>query len=42
MSVLARACGHHHLNGFNPDDLTTFNRDMAYLTAVRYAGTVPL
>ena len=42
MSLLSRACGHHHLNDFNPDDLTTFNRDMAYLTAVRYAGVVPL
>ncbi|MDH3376948.1 MAG: glutamate synthase-related protein [Gammaproteobacteria bacterium] len=42
MSLLARACGHRHLNGFNPEDLTTFNRDMAYLTAVKYAGAVPL
>ncbi|WP_457651582.1 glutamate synthase-related protein [Rhodocaloribacter sp.] len=42
MKVLARACGHHHLRNFSPDDLTTWNRDMAYLSGVRYAGVVPL
>jgi glutamate synthase domain-containing protein 2 len=38
MSVLARACGHTHLNQFNSDDLTTFKRDLAHLTGVGYAG----
>jgi glutamate synthase domain-containing protein 2 len=38
MQVLARACGHSHLNQFNRDDLSTWNREMAYLTGVRYAG----
>jgi len=38
MQVLARACGHHHLNEFSPDDLTTFKRDMADLSDVRFAG----
>lgn len=42
MALLARANGHHHLNKFNQDDLTTFNRDMAYLTGVNYGGVVPL
>ncbi len=42
MQVLARACGHAHLNQFALDDLTTYNRDMAYLTGVRYGGVVPL
>lgn len=42
MKVLARACGHEHLGEFNRDDLTTYDRDIAYLTAVRYAGVVPL
>ena len=42
MTVLARACGHHHLSEFNKDDLTTFNRDMAYLTGVSYGGAVPI
>ena len=38
MQVLARACGHTHLNQFNIDDLTTFDREMAHLTGVRYGG----
>ena len=42
MKVLARACGHPHLHNFSPDDLTTWKRDMAYLSGVRYAGVVPL
>jgi len=42
MQTLARACGHRHLSEFNRADLTTFNRDMAYLTGVRYAGVTPL
>ena len=42
MQVLARACGHKHLNQFNPDDLTTWKREIAYLTGVKYAGLVPL
>ena len=42
MQILARACGHTHLNQFAVSDLTTFDRDMAYLTGVKYAGVVPL
>jgi glutamate synthase domain-containing protein 2/nitrite reductase/ring-hydroxylating ferredoxin subunit len=42
MQVLARACGHSHLNQFCLDDLTTYNRDMAYLTGIRYGGVMPL
>ncbi len=38
MKVLARACGHAHLDGFCLDDLTTFKRDVADLTGVPYAG----
>jgi glutamate synthase domain-containing protein 2 len=38
MSVLARAAGHRHLSDFNIDDLTTFKRDMAELTGVRFGG----
>ncbi|MEA2010113.1 MAG: glutamate synthase-related protein [Actinomycetota bacterium] len=38
MQVLARACGHRHLNGFSPNDLTTFKRDMADLSGVGFAG----
>ena len=42
MQILARACGHTHLNQFTLSDLTTFNRDMAYLTGVAYGGVTPL
>jgi len=42
MSVMARACGHHHLNQFNKDDLATWNRDMALLSGIRYSGFTPL
>ena len=38
MSVLARACGHDHLQQFCTDDLTTFDGDMATLTGVAYGG----
>ena len=38
MQVMARACGHNHLNQFNKDDLATWKRDMAYLSGVNYAG----
>ncbi|MDJ0753504.1 MAG: glutamate synthase-related protein [Ardenticatenaceae bacterium] len=42
MQVLARACGHDHLNQFSVDDLTTYERSMAYLTGVAYGGITPL
>jgi len=42
MVVMARACGHHHLQEFNIQDLTTCNREMAYLTGVEYGGVVPI
>ena len=42
MQVLARACGHSHFNEFNTNDLTTLNRDIAYLTGIQYSGVLPL
>ena len=42
MQVLARACGHTHFSQFNHHDLTTWKREVAYLTGVNYAGVVPL
>jgi glutamate synthase domain-containing protein 2/CDGSH-type Zn-finger protein len=42
MSTLARACGHTHLGQFGREDLTTWKRDVAYLTGVPYGGVVPL
>ena len=41
MKILARACGHDHLNRFCLDDLMTWKRDTAYLTGVKYAGVTP-
>ena len=42
MKILARACGHEKLSDFSSRDLTTWDRDIAYLTGVKYAGVVPL
>jgi glutamate synthase domain-containing protein 2 len=38
MKVMARGCGHDHLNKFCIDDLTTWNREMAHLTGIAYGG----
>ena len=38
MKILARACGHSHFNEFTARDLTTWKREVADLTGVRFAG----
>jgi glutamate synthase domain-containing protein 2 len=38
MQVMARACGHDHLSKFAKDDLTTWKREMAALSGVRFGG----
>ena len=38
MQVMARACGHTHLDQFNQEDLTTWKRDMADLSGVAFGG----
>ncbi|MHC4411351.1 MAG: glutamate synthase-related protein, partial [Planctomycetota bacterium] len=38
MKVLARACGHDHLNQFQREELSTFKREMSDLSGVPYAG----
>ncbi|WP_019627000.1 glutamate synthase-related protein [Thioalkalivibrio sp. ALJT] len=40
MQVLARACGHASLEDFGPNDLTTFDRDLARLAGIQYAGVL--
>ncbi len=40
MKILARACGHTHLAHFAIDDLTTYDRALADLTGVPYAGVM--
>jgi len=42
MKILARACGHTRLADLRVEDLTTWKRDVAYLTGVSYGGAVPL
>jgi len=42
MKLLARATGHSHLSEMNVDDLTTWKREMAYLSGVPYGGVTPL
>jgi glutamate synthase domain-containing protein 2/nitrite reductase/ring-hydroxylating ferredoxin subunit len=41
MRVMARACGHRHLNQFCVDDLTTWKREMHHLTGIAYGGVSP-
>ncbi|MCX4247804.1 glutamate synthase-related protein [Paraliomyxa miuraensis] len=38
MKILARACGHGHLRGLSPNDLTSWKRDVAELAGIRYSG----
>ena len=38
MQVMARACGHNHFNQFNINDLTTWKKQMAELSGVRFSG----
>jgi len=38
MQVMARACGHDHLNQFSKNDLATWHHDLALLSGVRYSG----
>ena len=38
MKVLARACGYDNLSSFQPEDLTTFDRQMADLAGINFAG----
>ena len=42
MQILARACGHERLSDFSISDLSTWNRDIAYLTGIPFAGVLPL
>ena len=38
MKIMARACGHDSLSGFEQRDLVTWKSDMAELTGIEYAG----
>ena len=38
MKVMARACGHDHLNQFNLSDLTTWKKEISELAGIEYGG----
>ncbi len=38
MQVMARACGHDHLNQFNKDDLASWDRSLAELAGLEWSG----
>ncbi len=38
MQVMARACGHDHLNQFTLNDITTWKREISDLSGIAYAG----
>lgn len=38
MQVMARACGHDHLNKFNQNDITTWKKEMAEWTGIKFGG----
>ena len=38
MKMMARACGHDHLNQFNQNDITTWQKQMNELTGISFAG----
>ncbi len=40
MKIMARACGHDRLSEFTLADLTTWQRDMTYLTGIAYGGVI--
>ena len=38
MQVIARACGHNHLNKFNQKDIATWKKEMAEWTGIKFGG----
>lgn len=36
--VVARACGYDDVTKFNQEDLSTYDRDIHFLTGIKYAG----
>jgi glutamate synthase domain-containing protein 2 len=38
MKVMARACGHSHLNEFSHEDIATFNKQLSHLSGIEYSG----
>ena len=40
MKILARACGHDHLNKLSINDLTTWKKEMSELSGVSFGGVI--
>jgi len=38
MQVMARACGHEHLNDFCKEDIATFNSELAKISGIDFSG----
>ncbi len=38
MQVMARACGHNHLNQFTKDDLASWDKELASLAGIEWSG----
>ena len=38
MCVMARACGHNHLDQFNAEDIATFNDQLSRMAGINYSG----
>ena len=38
MKVMARACGHDHLNKFNKNDLASWDKGLAELAGIEWSG----
>ena len=38
MQVMARACGHTHLNQFSRDDLASWDKALAELAGIEWSG----
>ncbi len=41
MKVMARACGHSHLNEFSSEDIATFDSKLAQLSGINFSGFDP-
>jgi glutamate synthase domain-containing protein 2 len=40
MKIIARSCGHDHLNKFRKDELTSWKKEIADLCGIKFAGLI--
>lgn len=41
LKVVARTCGHNHINQFHFDDISTFNWNIRKVIGILFTGTNP-